>query len=168
MQLLSTYNLTQLTKQPTHVKGNCLDLVITGVDCDETHVKNVEVDFSFCADHYPVTFTLQSLSTQNDSKLERVWFRNCQKMNTEKFCKDLKSSSLCNQTIYGNLSVDECVDLYNCTLEHLLNTHCLIVEKKKNQNLKKPKWFNDELMNLKRDKRRAERRLKKEFSKENK
>ena len=46
-------------------------------------------------------------------------------------------------------------------------THCPIVEKKKNQNLKKPKWFNDELMNLKSDKRRAERRLKKEFSKEN-
>ena len=37
LQLLSTYNLTQLTKQPTHVKGNCLDLVITGVGYDETH-----------------------------------------------------------------------------------------------------------------------------------
>ena len=86
-------------------------------------------------------------------------------MNTEKFCKDLKSSSLCNKTIYFNLSVDECVDLYNSTLEHLLNTHCSIVEKKKNQNLKKPMWFNDELMNLKQDKRKAERRLKKEFSK---
>ena len=76
LQLLSTYTLTQLTKQPTHVKGNCLDLVITGVGCDEIHVKNVEVDFSFCTDHYPVTFTLQSLSTQNDRKLERIWFRN--------------------------------------------------------------------------------------------
>ena len=107
------------------------------------------------------------MSTQNDSKLERIWFRNYQKMNSENFCKDLKSSPLCNETIYGNLSVDECVDLYNCTLEHLLNTHCPVVEKKKNQNLKKPKWFNDELMNLKRDKRRAERRLKKEFSIEN-
>ena len=52
LQLLSTYNLTQLTKQPTHVKGNCLDLVITEVGCDETYVKNVEVDFSFCTDHY--------------------------------------------------------------------------------------------------------------------
>ena len=89
-------------------------------------------------------------------------------MNSEKFCEDLKSSSLCNETIYDNLLVDECVDLYNSTLEHLLNTHCPIVEKKKKQNLKKPKWFNDELMNLKRDIRRAERRLKKEFSKENK
>ena len=58
LQLLTTYNLTQLTKQPTHVKRNCLDLVITGVDCDKTYVRNVEVDFSFCTDHYPVIFTL--------------------------------------------------------------------------------------------------------------
>ena len=60
-------------------------------------------------------------------------------MKSEKFCEDLKSSPLCNETIYGNLSVDECVDLYNYTLEHLLNAHCPIVEKKKNQNLKKIK-----------------------------
>ena len=137
-----------MTKQPTHVKGNCLDLVITGVDCGETYVRNVEVDFSFCTDHYPVTFTFQSLSTQNDSKLECVWIRNYQKINTEKFCEDLKSSSLCNETIYGNLSVDECVDLYNSTLEHLLGKYIVqLLKRKKTTKSKKTEvvqwWINE-------------------------
>ena len=55
-EILSTFGLSQLIDQPTHVSGNTLDLLITNKD--ETQIKDVVINDINSSDHSQIFFKI--------------------------------------------------------------------------------------------------------------
>ena len=80
--LVFDHGLTQLVHDPTHVKGNILDLVITNsVD----RVSDIHVDSSVfsSSDHFPITFSLKAILPKQISSHDRTIFRDYSKADFE-------------------------------------------------------------------------------------
>ena len=160
---LETFGLKQHVKDPTHVAGHTLDVIITR-DTDNI-VSNIEVkdpalsdsNGKILRDHYAVIF---------DTKFEKpkpiqktVSFRKFKSINIEKFKEDLKSLDILNaETVVSDL--DEYVDSLNTSLTSLVEKHAPLQTKTITLRPSNP-WYNDELHQEKHTKRKLERKWKK-------
>ena len=64
-ELISSYGLTQLVNQPTHVLGHCLDTIFCShkiVKPASVTVNTVDADVFPTCDHYPITFNIINCS----------------------------------------------------------------------------------------------------------
>ena len=148
--LLEGLNLEQHVHEPTHSHGHVLDLVITR--CDELPISNLNVHAPILSDHGAIMFNLP-LGKPPAQKDVRV-FRRLNKVDIEKFKQDIISSELYTCPS-GN--IDEYVMQYNTVLKRILDQHAPEVEKKV-MIRHNPPWFNNEVAELKRARRRAERK----------
>jgi hypothetical protein len=153
--------LVQKVDKATHAKGGMLDLFIM----DKTLFKEetlVITDITFRTDHHPILMKMPSTNkTKNQDDVIIRHVRELYTFDITKFRDSLKSEDLSNPDFVSELDLSEAISLYNSTLARLLDDQCPIVTKRYRLKYWNSKWYNSSLKNLKRKKRGAERKFRK-------
>ena len=159
LELLDHFNLQQhIPNIPTHEQGGTLDLVITTKDFG-SKIGSIDVhDSGTESDHYLVLFDVNLKVAPTVDKVKFINYRNFKNISIESFKADILDSDLCNYDT--NITVDEAVNLFDNTLTRLMDKHCPIIHKKIRE--KSSPWIDEELRNLRRKRRAAERCYRKE------
>jgi hypothetical protein len=167
LELLDSYNLQQLVINPTHEKGGLLDVIVTEKNTNNTEMV-AETCYNFKTDHFLNKLTIHTSTKRPPPKIVTKEVRICSNIVLEDLHNKVEASSLCQPEIYTKLSPSECVTLYNSTVSEIYNDTCPISIKRYREDCRRPSWFNASLQKLKQNKRKAERKLKKFPSEQNK
>ena len=155
--ILSSYDATQHVDVPTHRLGGSLDVVITGDDCTPTCV---HVDNPGLSDHWLVRWLFNlRLSSEPvyEERERRVWCN----FNLEVFQDSLSSSCLCDTASFtGQSDVNALADMYNSTMEKLLDVHAPRRKVTCRVRRRTDPWYDNECRAAKRRSRKLERRYK--------
>jgi exonuclease III len=151
VSLLNSFSLTQHVTQPTHIKGNTLDLVITPLSLSN----NVAV--SLCdyniSDHTAVIACITVPSFQQ-SKRPAHTYRPIGKIDIESFCSDLK------QTVMFSMPSED-VNIFASQIEQsfsvILDVHAPL--RTTNRAPRSERWQDDHIDELKSRRRFFERRF---------
>ena len=154
LQLLDVFNLNQHTIGSTHKEGHTLDLVITRSDDDI--VSNLSIDSPFViSDHAAVHFHLMLKKPVFDKKL--ITFRKLRSIDFDSFGSDVTNSSLSSLFATPLPCLDDLISQYNDVLSSILDIHAPVKTKTITLRPAAP-WYSEEINNLKKDRRRLERR----------
>ena len=147
--LLDAMGLVQHVKQPTHIHGHTLDLIITRQSDDFTAEEPLFDRFIF--DHVAVICSLRT--RRPVVELKHAEYRKLNSIDSVLFAEDIR-----NSTLYIDLpdNLDKLVNCYNTTLSSLLNKQSPM-QSRKMRNRPKPPWFDDEIMQARGDRRKAEK-----------
>lgn len=156
-QSLDDRNLSQHVTEATHVRGHLLDLLITRSESNLIVNKPVVSDSfisdangNLSCDHYAISATLSCSKPKH--KHQEISYRKLKNICLTEFHHDLESHISSKYEISGG----SLVNIYNDGLSEVLNKHAPLVTKsflvRPN-----PQWYNDDLRNAKREKRKAER-----------
>ena len=164
LRTLDSYQLTQMVNGPTHEREGTLDLVISS---DKTIIKNIEIqeEHRGASDHYPIMFDIHCVPLYKNTKIN-ITTRNWKNLDVSEFKENLLACDFIRSPD-ETLTLEELVDGYSKTLSAILNKICP-EEHKTVRPRPLQAWFNDELRQLKRNKRSAERKWKKFKSATNK
>ena len=149
--LLEAFNLTQMITEPTHKKGHTLDVLIARLE--DTAIGEVEVSDIELSDHYLLGFSVECAATRCHYK--EITFR--KKVESEEFQQRL-SAALEGLNIGNNFG--EAITEYNSSLSELVLELAPTVTKKVKL-VDEARWFDTEYKNLRRERRKAERKAKK-------
>lgn len=153
VQMFQQYGFCQYVRDPTHVGGHILDLLIARPEDD--CVREVSVHDYALSDHSLILCTLRFLKPVFRRTPKK--FRNWRKANLEKFVDDLLSSELCDNNFLGSCtSVTTLVESYHKTLKSLTEKYVPLVTASSFCPRYVP-WFNSELKDAIRERRRKER-----------
>ena len=156
VDLLESVGFIQHVVGPTHNKGHTLDVVITRNDFSPPFI---EVGSSFLSDHLAVFFELplQRPPLQYIDVQTRAW----RGFDADSFRDDLLASDLCRSSdYYDGLTVDQLHNLYDETLEKLLNKHAPRRRQRRRYQPLTP-WYDADCAAAKRKARMFERRYRK-------
>ena len=147
--LLESTSLVQHVTEPTHEHGNTLDSIITrssdGIIAAPLHVGTLFSDHAVVICH--------STAERPKSTAKQIIYRKLKSIDMNRFIDDIGTSLLCL-----NLpeDLDALVNCYNSTLSSVLNQHAPLQSHSIPIRSCAP-WFNDDIKNGKREKRKAER-----------
>ena len=148
-ELLDLYNLKQHVKDPTHIKGHTLDLVITPTK--DGFLENIEISQLDLSDHFLIDFKLAAESTKRQKKVIR--YRSLKNVDVGKFGDDVKNQlSALHSNVMGTRMQD-----YNSSLKDLVNEQTSW----KTRMIKlvpEASWFDAEYANLRKERRKAEKK----------
>ena len=152
--LLNTYGLTQLVKEPTHKSNHILDVVITRID--ENPISSVSVSDPIQSDHKAVTFYLDTQRPPLPKKT--IVYRNIRKINIDAFKEDIKSNKDLNGESLKDISDPAtCVSVYDNAAKSLLDKHA--PEKTKTITIHpKVEWYTEAVDIARKEKRKKERK----------
>ena len=159
-RIISSFGYHQLIDVPTHRHNHTLDLLI--VKDDEKLIKNWEVDPIFHSDHLIINCLLDITGASPSRTFTAS--RNFSKIDHQVFASDLalQLKSIHNKMKYS-ATVDDLVDGYYNACKFVLDAHA--PEKIKHRSVRfKPKWFNENVVEARRERRRHERRWRKSGS----
>ena len=154
-RLLSNYDMKQwVPLRPTHELGGTLDLVISNSSLGSKFGPFGITASGTSSDHFLVWVDLElEVPINRQESSETVSYRDFKTLNTKAFKDDICHSAL-SQSI-SSLSLDEAVAKYNDVLTGLMDKHCPVISKKMRRN--HTPWMDEELRNLRRKRRAAER-----------
>ena len=142
--ILNDLNLTQHIHEPTHNKGNTLDLIIT-----RNNLTNISTQIGpKITDHNIINIYLKY--TKSSAKKETITYRNLKNINNENYTNDLYKLIILD---YNN--TDIATQKIHQHLEYLLEIHAPIKTIKVQQRCLNP-WWTPELSNLHRLLRKIE------------
>ena len=134
LDLVKAHGFHQLVSEPTHIGGNTLDVLLKPKNiADSISVENITFDqlHETSSDHYLVHFELPiSLSRCTQPIFEEHTFQEIDKIDLDAFLYYLKDSTLCKDSEFEKLSLDEAVSLFHNTAETLLNKHAPVISRK--------------------------------------
>ena len=150
-QLLESSGLKQHVTGPTHKLGNTLDLLLTR---EPEEIFNINIVNDHISDHMTVFFDIELSKPTCPTK--EIQYRKIKAIDINKFKSDIIESGLPN--LKGD--TDTLVESYNHVLGNLLDKHAPL---KKRVITIHPdgEWMNDEIKNVRREKRKAERIMRK-------
>ena len=135
MDILECFNLTQHVTCPTHIKGGTLDLIIT----DTTRGLQVSPPMSSKhgteSDHY-VVFSEVECNWHSKVNVKTITYKKYSEINHEHFSKAIESSLLVDSSQFTSL--DMAVDLYETTLQSIVDQYCPSITAKVNINRVSP------------------------------
>ena len=162
-EILKTNDLFQIVSQTTHNANGTLDLVLIN-KAGLNLIGDGEVIHGYeFSDHYPFLFDLNVVYDMKPSEIT-LKTRDLASLNVDKFRLILNESFIHEDLELDTL--DGCVENYNSVLQASLNSLAPFREIVIKPRPKQP-WYNNELCNLKRKKRQAERKFKIDRSKIN-
>ena len=145
-EILSTFGLSQLIDQPTHVSGNTLDLLITNKD--ETQIKDVVINDINSSDHSQIFFKISYEFQKSKDKV--ISIKSYNNIDMDKFKNDIVTQvNIYTEKTFVNFS--EALSDYNSFCENAVKDYVCV----KNVNVReaRPKWMDSEYI-----KSRAQRR----------
>ena len=150
--LLDSFGLVQHVNTPTHQQGHTLDIVITR-EADSL-IHKPPISDSFLSDHCTVLCNLKI--SKPPLTVKTITYRKLKTIDIQQFKHDLQLSNLCQNTL-DNLDVNTLAESYNSTLTTILDRHAPLIEKSITVRPRVP-WFNDNIKEAKRQRRKLERR----------
>ena len=113
------------------------------------------------SDHYLVTCTLQTKVKLTEEATKILCYRKFSSLNIENFKADIMKTELnkVNETTFK--SCDDACKFYNLTLLKLSDKHCPIFKKKLFK--KHEQWFDEQLRETRRLRRKAENNMRSSF-----
>ena len=158
LDLLESFGLQQHVKQPTHVLGLTLDLIISRYS--DNLLKSALVTDFFVSDHTSLECNLASCISYSAAKV--INYRKLRQIDMESFKKDLSKTSLCQclpdgYFITATEDLNRLVADYNSTLSNLPNHHAPLKSKTITRCSSVP-WYTAEMGAAKRLRRKAERK----------
>ena len=160
VKLLDEFNLSQVIRQPTHELLGTLDLLICQSGFSNL-IESTEIcdkDEVCSSDHFCLMFNLNATPIKQ-AKYIHLIKRDFSSFDIQKFKRKVMLSDLFENPNHVT-NIDKATELYQSTLKNALDEQCEIneitVRNRPNQ-----KWFNEDLRNLKREKRSVERTWKK-------
>lgn len=155
--LHQAFSLKQLVTMPTHTNGHTLDLILVPDDSGLVGCEDVVVADWGISDHFAVSFPFRFEATQPIRKTIR--FRKIKQINIESFCCDLQQSleSHCDHQGCSHSVDDALASMHEC-LQFTLEKHAPLREKRVIIRNHSP-WIDDSIFEARRDRRRAERRV---------
>ena len=159
-ELLEEYSYAQIVPPlPTQISGNTLDLILVSNDLKDK-IKDVQIDsLVTLSDHYLISCTLASNITVEDTKHKLLEYRRFSSLNTDVFKEEIRKTNIFNVDCDTFSSIDDATLYYNQTLQCILDKLCPVIKKKIFN--KHEAWFDEELRECRRRRRKAERALRK-------
>ena len=154
--LLKAFNLTQIINAPTHNKGHTLDVVIFRQE--DIEIGDVEIEDAGISDHFMLRFKAGCVVTKNYYKT--ITYR--KKVDDTVFQNRLSETL---QGLHFGDSFGKAVTVYNDRLSALMNELAPTVTNKVKIVDEAP-WFDTEYRDLRKERRRAERKAKKSKNQE--
>ena len=151
-EIIEIFALKQHVNSPTHRLGNTLDLIISSFELNSLSISDPSSPVS---DHFSLNFTFSlPLSSIKNKCRKTVQFRKTSEINITEFTADI-SESLSN---LNEPLLDNYVNSFNTKLMTCLDLHAPLISKNV---LCRPntEFYNDNLRELKRNRRRFERIL---------
>ena len=145
---LLDFALKQHVKTDTHKHGHTLDLIITRGD---EFLTDIQVYDPLISDHQLVVSQLVFTKPTNLKK--SVTFRKFKSIDMDAFSEDITNSELYKT---NSTDIEELAILYYETIESIINKHA--PEKTKTITQKTVPWFNSEISEARRVRRRVERK----------
>ena len=158
--LLDMFDLKQQVTGPTHIKGHTIDVVIS--PNKTAYVSDLNIRKLDLSHHFLVEFGVNVSASLNITKT--ISYRPWRKMDNTLFSQEIKEAlSSCPETI----SMAEKITMYNNVLEEKANKFAplLTIEIKVKPNAP---WFDSEYEELRRKRRKAEKRYRKSKSEQDK
>ena len=140
----------QHVTKPTHQHGNILDLVITNSQDDSIH--HIDVENSHISDHFSVIFTINSLRPHRQQKL--IKYRKTRSIVIDDFREDIRRGL--EKVDHENSTIIDHVEHFHNILRTTLDKHAPICEKKITIR-PDSRWFTDNIRDLKKKRRHAEK-----------
>ena len=160
LEILESYNLSQVVPlTPTHIDGGTIDLIMVADDF-RSKISGVNIDSQITYyDHYLISCFINLDCEIKNTSYKILTYRNFKSIAIDDFKNDLCASNLNNleRSTTASLS-DICAD-YKDTLRNLVDVHCPIIKRKLFN--KHEAWFDSELRDLRRRRRKAERDFRK-------
>jgi hypothetical protein len=147
--LLESFNLIQHVQEPTHKNGHTLDLVITRQG--ETTVEAVNIHQPFISDHSAIHVKI--CFPKPARVQQKITFRKLKAIDGTAFCEDIIKSELCTSQ---ETSLCALVDQYDRVLKDILQNHAPLKQRTVTVRPDAP-WYNDDIRDAKRKRRKAER-----------
>ena len=160
-ELIDNVNCSQLVNEETHERGHILDLVITRNE-DSHFVKNLTISPLIYCDHYTIAFELPCMRSKQSKIIKKC--RNLRDVDLDKMVSDLENSDL---ILNPPQDLDSLVSCYNHTLRKIFDTHAPVTEKEIVLRPRSP-WYDESIMQAKRERRKAERLFRKSKTEINK
>ena len=151
-ELLSTFNLTQIIDSPTHRAGHTLDVVITQLE--DTEITGTKVSNISLGDHFLISFIINCSILK--SYFRNITYRNMKQVNYEIFSEELVDSL---ESISITDDIGKTINEYNTKLASLMDRHAPKITKKV-KIVKSAPWFDTEYRELRKQRRKAEKRYK--------
>ena len=148
--LLDAMGLIQYVKRPTHIHGHTLDLTITRQSHDI--VAEEPMPERFISDHSAGICRLRTGRSVVEVKHDE--YRKLKFIDSQLFEEDIRNSSL---YVDPPDDLNTLVNCYNTTLKSLLDKHAPI-QSRHIKTRPRPPWFNEDIMQARRDRRKAEKR----------
>ena len=141
---------------PTHIDGGTIDLMIMDEDLGHLLGSMEVFEDGTRSDHYLVLCSMNIKTSSAHSVVNNVMeYRDFKNIDIEAFKADIIESE-----ITGDFSsLEEAVDTYNNTLKCIMDKHCPVIKKRIKKN--STPWMDDQLLDLRRRKRAAERKFRK-------
>ena len=111
---------------------------------------------NFPSDHVPLFLKFSMISESRPLPIKKV-VRDYKSLDFNLIREQIKSSDVTNYNIFKNLNSNKCVKLFNEKLTKIININCS-VNTRIFKHDKSKRWFDSNLQQLKKNKRRAERR----------
>ena len=153
--LLDSMNLVQHVKGSTHQGNHTLDLIITRRE--EELIANVQVLPDVYSDHKVVSCTMNYSKPPSSKVL--ITYRSTKTLNATKLQSDINNILSKIDSLFEP-SLDHLMSLYNRDLKDIYDTAAPIQSRWIRQRTHAP-WYNQDLRQVKREKRRLERKFKK-------
>ena len=147
--MLELYGLHQHIKDPTHVKGHTLDLIITPTK--DGFLKDIEIAHLDLSDHFLIDFKLAAESNKRRQKV--ISYRSLKNVDVVKFGEDVKNKLAAIKSQELGTKVQD----YNSALSNLVNDYASL----KTRTIKivpEAPWFDADYANLRKSRRNAEKK----------
>ena len=154
--LLESVNLIQHVKSPTHRQGHTLDLIITRKE--EDMIADVQVLADVYSDHRVICCKI-NYSKPPSAKILKT-YRPTKSLDVTKLQRDMADAFSQIDSSTSTRSLDDVVSLYNDALKGIYDTLALIQTRWIRHRPQAP-WYDNNLRQAKRDKRRLERKFRK-------
>ena len=136
--LFSNLDLTQCIKEPTHIKGNTLDLLLT----NNTHSLSdilVKPEQSICdSDHFLITFSINSITKRKKSAKRKI--PNFKKANWDELNNEL--SDINWTSLLSSHNIETCWSIFKSKLNEICDKH---IPKLTIKSDFQPPWFDSEV-----------------------
>ena len=152
-EIIDIFDLKQHVSGPTHIKGHTIDVVITRNN--KSTVDNVVITKYNLSHHFLIDFVFNAELSESITKT--ITYRNVKKVDCLKFRNDIQDTL--SDLPHSN-NMKEKITNYNNAMTTVLNKHAPVITKTIRIVPHAP-WFDAEYADLRRKRRKAERRFRK-------
>ena len=158
-EIFTMFNLVQYVNFPTHKLGHTLDLVLAR--CDSPVIKDIAPNNVNLSDHFMINFKVEVSVAKHETKT--ITYRNFDSVNDKQFCEDVKQG----YRLIPDGSMGEKVSAYNLLMKEITDKQAPL-KTKEIKIVPSAPWFDSEYKEIRKLRRKAERKYKNTGSPEDK